>query len=128
MAKKNIVILGAGFGGLRAAFSISKALRRLRLLNSYEVVLIDRHEHHTFTPLLYEIATTSRETADMIHLHNLVAHNVSALTRGYPITFFEDEVVKLLPQEGSVVLKKRGAMVAQYLVLALGSEVNYFNI
>ena len=50
MAQTNVVIVGAGFGGLAAA----KALRR----TPANVVLIDRVNHHLFQPLLYQVATT----------------------------------------------------------------------
>jgi len=50
MAQTNVVIVGAGFGGLAAA----KALRN----TPSNVVLIDRVNHHLFQPLLYQVATT----------------------------------------------------------------------
>lgn len=128
MQKKRVVILGGGFGGLKAAFSISKELHHLRLLDSYEVVLIDRNEHHTFMPLLYEVATTAKETANLIHLHDLVTHNLTELTASSAIHFIQDEVIKISPTDGSVILKKNGGLKAEYMVLALGSETNYFNI
>ena len=48
-----VVIVGAGFGGLRAA----RALRRAPV----EVVLVDRHNYHLFQPLLYQVATAGLE-------------------------------------------------------------------
>ncbi len=128
MERKRIVILGGGFGGLTTAFSISKELHSLRLLDSYELVLIDRNEHHTFIPLLYEVATTAKETANLIHLHDLVTHNLTELTTHSSIRFIQDEVQRISPKEGLITLKKNGTMKAEYIVLALGSEVNYFNI
>jgi len=50
MAQTNVVIVGAGFGGLAAA----KALRN----TPANVILIDRVNHHLFQPLLYQVATT----------------------------------------------------------------------
>src|SRR5690348_4969204 len=50
MAQPNVVIVGAGFGGLAAA----KALRN----TPANVILIDRVNHHLFQPLLYQVATT----------------------------------------------------------------------
>lgn len=128
MDKKNVVILGAGFGGLKTAFHVSKELRRLHLLDRYQVIIVDRSEHHTFAPLLYEVATTSKETANLIHLHNLVTHNIPELIARYPISFIQDEVEKIQPTQGSIQLKKYGSLKADYLVLALGSETNYFGI
>ena len=44
-----VVIVGAGFGGLQTACSLAN--------KNVEVVLIDRHNYHTFIPLLYQVAT-----------------------------------------------------------------------
>src|SRR6188472_3160567 len=55
--KVKVVIVGAGFGGLEAA----KALRHA----DAEVVVIDRHNHHCFQPLLYQVATAALSPADI---------------------------------------------------------------
>src|SRR6185437_2858396 len=47
----HIVILGAGFGGLAAALQLSKFSNQLR------ITVVDRHNYHLFTPLLYQAAT-----------------------------------------------------------------------
>ena len=44
-----VVVIGAGFGGLEAARKLAKLPVR--------VILIDRKNHHTFQPLLYQVAT-----------------------------------------------------------------------
>src|SRR6201993_3319880 len=44
-----VVIVGAGFGGLNAALALAKA--------SAQITIIDRKNHHTFQPLLYQVAT-----------------------------------------------------------------------
>ena len=55
--RPQIVIVGAGFGGLEAA----KALAR----SPANVVVIDRHNHHTFQPLLYQVATAALSSTDI---------------------------------------------------------------
>ena len=52
-----VVIVGAGFGGLRAATSLRKA--------AVQVVVIDRSNHHLFQPLLYQVATGSLSYAEI---------------------------------------------------------------
>src|SRR4028119_808252 len=47
--KPNVVIIGGGFGGLRAAKLLGN--------KQFNVILIDRKNHHTFQPLLYQVAT-----------------------------------------------------------------------
>jgi NADH dehydrogenase len=55
--KPKIVIIGAGFGGLEAARALRKA--------DAEITVIDRHNHHTFQPLLYQVATAVISPADI---------------------------------------------------------------
>src|SRR3954451_19741059 len=52
-----VVIVGAGFGGLEAAFGLAGA--------SVKITLIDRRNHHLFQPLLYQVATASLATSEI---------------------------------------------------------------
>ena len=125
---KTILVLGAGFGGLRAARNIARKLRRLDLLDRYEVVLVARNGYHTYTPTLYEIATTSKETADAIKLKSIVAFPVSELIAGSPVRFIKAEVELLDLKEGDVHLSDGRKLTFDCLVFALGSETNFFDI
>ena len=53
----HVVIVGAGFGGLQAAFELRGA--------GVEITLIDRRNHHLFQPLLYQVATASLATSEI---------------------------------------------------------------
>ena len=55
--RPQIVILGGGFGGLDAA-------KRLRKADA-DVIIIDRHNHHVFQPLLYQVATAALSPGDI---------------------------------------------------------------
>ena len=55
--RPNVVVIGAGFGGIEAA----KALRRAPV----DVTLVDRQNHHCFQPLLYQVATAALSPADI---------------------------------------------------------------
>lgn len=122
MAKKSVVILGAGFGGLRAAMDIAKALRRLKLLDRYEVVLVDRNDCHLFIPLLYKVAASP----DPKH-EATCSYDISSLIAGLPIRFVNAEILSLDLATGDVALKGE-TLHADYLVIALGSETNFFGI
>jgi len=50
---KKVVVVGAGFGGLDAARHLASRAEDAEL----EVVLVDKHNYHTFMPLLYQVAT-----------------------------------------------------------------------
>jgi NADH:ubiquinone reductase (H+-translocating) len=56
-ARRSVVIVGAGFGGLEAA----RKLARLPI----DVTVIDRHNYHLFQPLLYQVATAALSPADI---------------------------------------------------------------
>ena len=57
--KPRIVIIGGGFGGIELVKTLKKA--------DVQVVLIDKHNHHTFQPLLYQVATAGLEADSIIH-------------------------------------------------------------
>ncbi len=126
--KKSVVIVGAGFGGLRTAKLLAQALRRNRLTDRYALYLIDRNDYHTYTPTLYEVATTSKETANYIQLRDIVTFDVASLLSGFSeIQFVHDNVTALDLIHGDIHCDGH-EMKFDYLVLAIGAETNYFDI
>lgn len=125
--QKNIVILGAGFGGLQAALRLSKKLERDDLNEKYSVVLVDKNLFHTFTPLLYEIAATSPETANNLKLQKLVSFPIQSLISNKNITFVNDEISGV-DMERKKIQFSHSEIDFEYLVIAPGAEVNYFGI
>ncbi len=126
--KKQIVILGAGFGGLRAAMLLGKYIRRSGMENSCQVVVVDRNAYHTYTPTLYEVATTSKETADYVNLKSIVTFPIEKIVKKLGGRFIQAEIESLDLKDGDVHLKNSGVIKFDYLVLALGAETNYFDI
>jgi NADH dehydrogenase len=57
---KRIVILGAGFGGLRTAMILGREVGK-----DHEIVLIDKNHYHTFHALMYEAATILIQTKEI---------------------------------------------------------------
>ncbi len=125
---KKIAVLGAGFGGLRAAKVISRKLARLDLLDRYKVVLIDHNDHHTYTPLLYEVATTSKETATACKLHEIATYNITALLRNLPAAFIKNRIEHIDLEQSHIQFHGGESIRAEFVVIALGSEPNYFGI
>lgn len=123
---KRIVILGAGFGGLRAAIMLGKKNKELGK-KGYQITLIDRNRYHTYTPLLYEISTTSKETANYLDLKSVTTYSVEGVLLGTSLEFIQGEVISIdLPNKK--VQLENGEVNYEYLILALGAETNFFDI
>ncbi len=126
MTRKRIFVVGGGFGGISAALALSgdPAL----LSRGYEIVLVDRHRHHLFTPALYELAAIPREVAGDRELISAALIPIREIVRGRPIRFINDELVGLDRKRRIIALAAEGALSYEYLILAPGAEINYFNI
>lgn len=112
--RPHVVIVGAGFGGLAAA----KRLER----EAVDVTLVDRHNYHTFQPLLYQVATAGLNAAD-------VGYAVRGLFRRQRRVLFRKGLVTGVDWErGEVQLRDEPAIAFDYLVLAAGSTTNTFGI
>jgi len=108
-----VVIVGAGFGGLRAA----RALKRAPV----DVVLVDRHNYHLFQPLLYQVATAGLEPES-------IARPVRAILRRQQHFEFRMAEMTGLDVAARRVLTSGGAIPYDYLILALGGETNFFGL
>ncbi len=122
MTDKRIVVVGAGFGGLRAALSLWQELKHVRLAGKYGVTLVDRSDRHAYTPLLYKLATDPRLSLDR------VGYPLSQLLAPTGIHFIAAEAREFDLARGFLYLGNSEKVRADYLVLAPGSETNYFNI
>jgi NADH dehydrogenase len=110
--RPRVLVLGGGFAGIGAARNLQKA--------DVDVVLVDRHDYHTFQPLLYQLATGLLETTAVGHsLRDLVKNQDNATIHKAPIT-----AIDLDAREVSFDGLSPGAY--DYLVLALGAEVTFF--
>lgn len=131
-----IVILGAGFGGLRVALDLAKAGRRIE---GHDVVLIDRVFHHVYTPLLYEVATgyfgEERGEKAMELWERILCKGVCirieqlpAIVEGKHIRFEPGEIERIDRISRQVTLSGGRMLPYDYLVIALGAETDYFGI
>lgn len=126
MERKNIVIAGAGFGGITTALTLAQESGRLR--SEYNIMLVNKSPHHLYTPALYEIASVPRELAPNQSLRSSVLVPIADIIRELPIEFLLDEIKTIHREQKTLTLSKHGILPYEFLVLALGSETNYFNI
>lgn len=110
--RPRIVIVGGGFGGLSAA-------KRLRHAEA-DITLIDRRNFHLFQPLLYQVATGGLSPA------NISVPLRAALKRQKNTTVLLGEVVSVDVRQKIVVLRGEKRIPFDFLVLATGSDPNYF--
>ncbi|MBI3232230.1 MAG: NAD(P)/FAD-dependent oxidoreductase [Candidatus Doudnabacteria bacterium] len=121
---KKIVILGAGFGGLKAALGFEKKFRNNQEI---EIVLIDKYNYHQFNPNLYEVATADEEFTSIKDLRLNTAMPIKVVLRGKRIKFVQGEVIGVDLQNRKVSLSSRQVQY-NYLILATGSENNFMGI
>jgi NADH:ubiquinone reductase (H+-translocating) len=110
--RKKVVIIGGGFAGLSAA----KALSRQRV----DTILIDRRNHHTFQPLLYQVALGVLSASDITQPLR------TALRRATNVQVILDEVTRIDPDLGRIVIGSGSFVQYDYLVLASGASHSYF--
>ncbi|MGO3184545.1 MAG: NAD(P)/FAD-dependent oxidoreductase [Aequorivita sp.] len=110
--KPKIVIVGVGFGGLELAKAFHK--------KPVEVLLIDRNNYHNFQPLMYQVATGGLEPAS-------IAYPIRRIFRkNKNISFRMAEVLEVNIAENEVSTSI-GIIQFDYLVIASGSENNFYN-
>src|SRR5262249_51500795 len=109
--KPRVVIIGAGFGGLEAA----KALKRA----AADVIVIDRHNHHCFQPLLYQVATAALSPAD-------IAWPIRHILRPQRNATVLMEEVHGINLQKKCLHTQYGDVHYDYLVIATGASHSYF--
>jgi NADH:ubiquinone reductase (H+-translocating) len=111
MTRPRVVIAGAGFAGLTCARGLKRA--------PVDVLLVDRHNYHLFTPLLYQVATAVLDPGE-------IARPVRAMIRPLPNADFLLANVTGADFEQRLLLTDHGPLSYDYLVLATGSQSDYF--
>jgi NADH dehydrogenase len=109
--RPRVVIVGGGFAGIEAARALQRSPAR--------VTVIDRRNYSLFQPLLYQVATAALSPAD-------VAVPIRSLLRGANTEVMLDEVVGVELDSACVRTMAGRAIGFDFLVLASGSQYNYF--
>ncbi len=112
MKKQQVVIVGGGFGGLRAARALKSA--------PVDVTLIDRRNFHLFQPLLYQVATGSLSPGE------IAAPLRSVFGRQENVRVLLGEVVDFDPGSKEVVLFDGARFSYDTLVMAAGTQSSYY--
>nr|WP_128794481.1 NAD(P)/FAD-dependent oxidoreductase [Corallococcus coralloides] len=106
-----MVIVGAGFGGLEAAKALGRA-------GNVRVTVVDRYNHHLFQPLLYQVATSVLNTADISAPIRSVLHS-----RNTEVLLAE---AKSVDARRKVLVVEGGEIPYDSLVVATGASHSYF--
>ncbi|GLQ38337.1 pyridine nucleotide-disulfide oxidoreductase [Rhizobium albus] len=110
--KSDVVIVGAGFAGLEVAKELGSA--------GVETVVIDRHNHHLFQPLLYQVATAALSSTD-------VAEPIRKILRGKEsVQVLFGEVSEVDPVDREIRMTCGQRIGFNHLVLASGAGHSYF--
>ena len=110
--QKRIVIIGGGFAGI----SLVKELKNL----DAQIVMIDRHNYHTFQPLLYQVSTSGLEP-------DSIAYPIRKILKELNNFYFRLAEVQNIDPEKKEVTTSIGVLSFDYLVIATGTKTNYFN-
>lgn len=113
LGKPRIIVIGGGFGGLE----VIKGLQGLKA----QVVLFDKYNHHTFQPLLYQVATSGLET------NSIVAPFRKLFGTQQDFYFRLGEVKRIRPEE-NYIETSIGGVKYDYLVIATGAVTNFYGM
>ena len=111
--RPKIVVIGAGFAGLRVVKQLAQV--------EAEVLLIDRQNHHTFIPLLYQVATGFIEP-------ELIAYPLRTALRKIKNASFLKLQVQQIDFKNKTVITDLKSVIYDYLVVATGSKTNFLQV
>lgn len=108
---KRIVIVGAGFAGLKLAQKLAHT--------GFQVVILDKNNYHMFQPLLYQVATAALSPSAVSFPLRRIFHKTDNV-------IFRMAVVRELDRQTKKVITNLGSVQYDYLVLSQGANTNYF--
>ncbi len=108
-----VVIIGGGFAGLKIASGLKNS--------PFQVVLLDKNNFHQFQPLYYQVATASLEPS-------AIAFPFRKIFQHYKNFHFRETLVKNIDYEEQVINCSIGQIRYDYLVMAMGTDTNFYKI
>lgn len=123
---KKILIIGGGFGGIRAALDLDRKLSPKEAM----IVVVDRNSYHLFSPALYEIASAYGVSPDpyQLKLRRAISIPYADIFRHTKINFRQGEIVAVDWQKKEVMTGGGYALAFDHLIFGLGSETNTFGV
>lgn len=112
----NIIILGGGFAGIRAALTLKSKIKS----HDLHVTIIDKNNFHTFTAALYEVATAEESQKNVEIPYKYIFKK--------PLEFVQGNVQKIDTQQQKIIFSNGKKYNYNYLIFALGSESADFGI
>lgn len=109
-----VVIIGGGFGGMNLA-------KKLACRKDFQVTLVDKNNYHFFPPLLYQVSTSFIEPSNISYPFRRMFQGKSNFR------FFLGELERI-DTENNIVETNTGNVEYDYLVLAMGTQTNYFGM
>ena len=110
---ERILIIGGGFAGLNLAQSLRN--------KGKQVVMLDKHNYHTFQPLLYQVATAGLEP-------DSIAYPIRNIFKDFPNFYFRLAKAERIEGDKKILHTNIGPISYDRLVIATGSETNYFGM
>lgn len=109
--KKRVVIIGAGFAGLKIASKLANT--------AFQVVMIDKRNFHQFQPLFYQVATSGIEPS-------LISFPIRKAFQAHKNLHFRNLEVQNIDSKNNRILTSAGFLHYDYLIIATGAKTNYF--
>lgn len=112
--KKHILVVGGGFAGINLIKSLKNDKR-------FRITLVDKNNYHFFPPLIYQVATSFIEASNISYpFRKLFSNNKN-------VKFHMGSLLRVNP-ESKTIETDTGNLSYDYLVLALGTESNFFGM
>lgn len=122
---QHIVVIGAGFGGIRTAFELEKKFK-----SDPDVVIsvIDKNDYQLFQPSLYEVATAEEELTETLALKRSITVKLTDIFSSKKIHLVRGSVTFIDAQAKKIFIDGDRTINYDYLVMATGSSTDYFGV